>query len=381
MKTVSILGATGSIGSQALDVCQRQGYSICALTANSDAQGMALAIERFHPSFVALANEKATEELRKITDPSVTVEGGKEGLIKAAKIKADIVLNATTGIAGLAPSIATINAGNTLALANKETLVAGGKNVIRLAKEKNVKIIPVDSEHSAIFQCLQGQEDIKKIKKLILTASGGPFFGRSKEELSFVKAKDALCHPTWNMGKKVTIDSASMVNKGLEIIEAALLFDIDVDDIEVLVHRQSIVHSMVEFIDNSVLAQLGVPDMRTPIQYAFSWPDRLTASAESLSLSDQATLSFAKPDEEAFPAMRVAREAYKAGGTVPTAFNAADEVAVEAFLKGEIAFTDITKIISDSLKVGIAGDNYSFNDVYETDKAARDYALKHIVRR
>ena len=306
-------------------------------------------------------------------DTDISVLAGETGVLAAATTACDVVLNAVTGIAGLKPTIAALRAGRDVALANKETLVAGGKRVMDLAAENGVRIIPVDSEHSAIFQCLQAKGDYGRIKKLILTASGGPFFGKSAKELEHVRPEDALAHPTWNMGKKVTIDSATMVNKGLEIIEAAHLFGVSQNNIDVVVHRESIVHSLVEFADNSVLAQLGVPDMRTPIQYALTNPERCESTVQELDLAKICTLHFYKQDDEAFPATDLARYALSLGKTAPAAFNAADEIAVEAFLSGRIKFTDIPKIIEKTVDMPLPGGD-SFEEVLLTDAEARKFA-------
>jgi len=382
MKTVSILGSTGSIGRQALQVCENLGYAVVGLAAGSDIDALERQAQKYSPRFIAVAEAKKADELRlRLRGSGISVLGGNEGVLKVAGADCDIVLNAITGIAGLKPSLTAIGAGNTLALANKETLVAGGRKVMEYAAEKGVKIIPVDSEHSAIFQCIQARGDVGRISKLILTASGGPFFGRKRGELAAVKPEDALCHPTWNMGKKVTIDSATMVNKGLEVMEAALLFGVSESMIDVVVHRQSIVHSLVEFIDGSVLAQLGVPDMRTPIQYALTWPERKPGLAKHLSLAEAGSLDFAAPDDDAFPAVNAARRAFREGGTVPAVFNAADEVAVAAFLEGRIGFCDITETIEKTLPVGCGGDDYDFDDVFEADMEARAFAGKLIDRR
>lgn len=332
MKRLSILGSTGSIGTQALDVCRNLGFEVVSLAAGSNAELLEKQAREFKPKMVALYDEKAAKGLSiKLSDTDIIVLGGEEGVLKAAEADCDIVLNAVTGIAGLRPTITAIEAGNDIALANKETLVAGGKRVMDYAKEKGVKILPVDSEHSAIFQCLQAKGDYARIQKLILTASGGPFFGKTLSELENMKPEDALNHPTWNMGKKVTIDSATMANKGLEIIEAAHLFGVSQNNIDVVIHRESIVHSLVEFTDNSVLAQLGVPDMRTPIQYALTVPERCESIVEHLDLAKIGTLHFYAQDNLAFPATDIARHALSIGKTATAAFNAADEIAVAAF--------------------------------------------------
>lgn len=378
MKRLSILGSTGSIGTQALDVCRNLGYSVVALAAGNNAELLEKQAREFKPKLVALYNEEAAKGLSiALSDTDITVLGGEEGVLKAAEIECDIVLNAVTGIAGLRPTITAIEAGNDIALANKETLVAGGKRVMDYAKEHNVKILPVDSEHSAIFQCLQAKGDYARIQKLILTASGGPFFGKTKEELEKMKPENALNHPTWNMGRKVTIDSATMANKGLEIIEAAHLFGVPQNNIDVVIHRESIVHSLVEFSDNSVLAQLGVPDMRTPIQYALTVPERCESIVEHLDLAKIGTLHFYPQDNAAFPATDIARRALSIGKTATAAFNAADEIAVAAFLEGKIGFNDIPKILEKTVEKNFS-DGDSFEEVFETDSEARKFAASLI---
>ena len=378
MKRLSILGSTGSIGTQALDVCRNLGYSVVALAAGNNAELLEKQAREFKPKLVALYNEEAAKGLSiALSDTDITVLGGEEGVLKAAEIECDIVLNAVTGIAGLRPTITAIEAGNDIALANKETLVAGGKRVMDYAKEHNVKILPVDSEHSAIFQCLQAKGDYARIQKLILTASGGPFFGKTKEELETMKPENALNHPTWNMGRKVTIDSATMANKGLEIIEAAHLFGVPQNNIDVVIHRESIVHSLVEFTDNSVLAQLGVPDMRTPIQYALTVPERCESIVEHLDLAKIGTLHFYPQDNAAFPATDIARRALSIGKTATAAFNAADEIAVAAFLEGKIGFNGIPKILEKTVEKSFS-DGDSFEEVFETDSEARKFAASLI---
>lgn len=375
VKRIAVLGSTGSIGTQTLDVCRRLGYSIEALAAGSNVELLEKQAREFSPRFVVLADESAAKRLSTaLSGTGITVLGGENAVLKAAEANCDIVLNAVTGIAGLRPTIAAIEAGNDIALANKETLVAGGKRVMDYAAEHGVKILPVDSEHSAIFQCLQAKGDYTRIKKLILTASGGPFFGKTARELENMRPEDALRHPTWNMGKKVTVDSASMANKGLEIIEAAHLFGVEQNNIDVVIHRESIVHSLVQFADNSVLAQLGMPDMRTPIQYALTWPEREKGAAAELDLAAAGALHFYKQDEEAFPSTNLARRALAKGGTATAAFNAADEIAVAAFLGGKIKFTDIPKIIEKTIEKEFTNGN-SFEEVFYTDSEARKFAL------
>lgn len=375
MKRLSVLGSTGSIGTQTLDVCRKLGFKVEALAAGSNDELLEKQAREFSPKLVAMYDEEAAKRLSiALSDTDITVLGGEDGVLEAARIDCDVVLNAVTGIAGLRPTIAAIEAGHDVALANKETLVAGGKRVMDFAKEHNVKILPVDSEHSAIFQCLQAKGDYGRIKKLILTASGGPFFGKTAEELVNVTAADALNHPTWNMGRKVTIDSATMANKGLEIIEAAHLFGVSQNNIDVVIHRESIVHSLVEFTDNSVLAQLGVPDMRTPIQYALTNPERCESPVESLDLAKVCTLHFYPQDNEAFPSSNIARYALSIGKTATAAFNAADEIAVAAFLDGKIGFCDIPKIVEKTVEMPLPGGD-TFEEVFETDIEARKYAL------
>lgn len=378
MKRLSVLGSTGSIGTQTLDVCRRLGFSVVALASGSNIELLEEQAREFKPKLVAVYDENAAKRLSiALSDTDISVLGGEEGVLAAAETECDTVLNAVTGIAGLRPTIAAIAAGNDVALANKETLVAGGKRVMDYAAEHNVKILPVDSEHSAIFQCLQAKGDYARIQKLILTASGGPFFGKTADELLGVTAADALNHPTWNMGRKVTIDSATMANKGLEIIEAAHLFGVEQNNIEVVIHRESIVHSLVEFTDNSVLAQLGVPDMRTPIQYALTVPERAESAVEHLDLAKIGTLHFYPQDNEAFPSTNIARYALSLGKTATAAFNAADEIAVAAFLEGKIGFMDIPKIVEKTVEMPLPGGN-SFDEVFYTDREARKFAASLI---
>ena len=360
MKRIAVLGSTGSIGTQTLDVCRRLGYEIVALAAGSNAELLEKQAREFSPKLVAAADENAARRLSiALPGTGITVLGGERAVLEAAAAECDIVLNAVTGIAGLRPTIAAIEAGRDIALANKETLVAGGKRVMDYAAEHGVKILPVDSEHSAIFQCLQAKGDYARIKKLILTASGGPFFGKTAAELENMRPEDALHHPTWSMGKK-----------GLEIIEAAHLFDVEQNNIDVVIHRESIVHSLVQFTDNSVLAQLGVPDMRTPIQYALTWPERENGAAAELDLAEAGALHFYRQDEKTFPSTGLARYALDKGGTATAAFNAADEIAVAAFLYGKIKLTDI---LEKTIEKEFAKGN-SFEEVFYTDSEARKFA-------
>lgn len=343
-KRMVLLGSTGSIGTQALDVAENIGLSVLALSAHRQVDLLEEQIRRFRPQYAAMSDEQAAADLKlRVADLPVTVLGGAEALCTLAALpEADVVLNSIVGVAGLRPTLAALQAGHDVALANKETLVAGGALVTETAAAHGAKLLPVDSEHSAIFQCLQGAPAERALKKVILTASGGPFFGKTRDQLQAVTAADALRHPNWDMGAKITIDSATMMNKGLELIEARWLFDVMPEQIDIVVHRESIVHSLIEYDDNAVIAQLGLPDMRIPIQYALTYPRRVASPAETLSLADIGTLTFYKPDNETFPGMELCRRALQVGGTAPAAVNAANEQAVALFLKGEIGFLDIT---------------------------------------
>ena len=371
-KTLAVLGSTGSIGVQALEVAELMGFEVQALTANSRTDIIEEQIRKFAPRIAAVADEKAAAELKiRVADTSTTILAGKQGVEECARCGADTVLNSIVGIAGLAPTLAAIDSGSNIALANKETLVAGGKIVLDAAKKKGVSILPVDSEHSAIFQSLQGCQSEKQIKRLILTASGGPFFGKKKEELENVTIEQALNHPNWSMGAKITIDSATMMNKGLELIEAAWLFGMKSADIDILVHRQSIVHSLVEYIDNSVIAQLGVPDMRIPIQYALTYPDRFVSPVSQLDLAKAATLTFEEPDYETFACINLCRKAFEKGGLYPAAVNAANEKANELFRKGKIRFLDIPKAVEAAFNYTADVSDYTLEQVFETDNLIR----------
>lgn len=372
IKSLAVLGSTGSIGVQALEVARLHNLKIEALTAGSRVDIIENQIREFSPAVAALADEKAAADLKiRVADTSTKILSGAEGVKECASCGAESVLNSIVGIAGLAPTVAAIEAGSDIALANKETLVAGGKFVMGLAKEKGVNIYPVDSEHSAIFQSLQGCASKKQIKRLILTASGGPFFGKTKKDLEGVTLEQALNHPNWSMGAKITIDSATMMNKGLELIEAAWLFDMEAKDIDIVVHRQSVVHSLVEYVDNSVIAQLGVPDMRIPIQYALTYPDRFESPVRQLDLTEFATLTFEKPDYETFACINLCRRAIEKGGVYPAAVNAANEKANELFRQGKIRFLDIADAVADALEKAPHNDDYSLADVFETDRLIR----------
>lgn len=376
MKDLVILGSTGSIGRQSLEVAQKCGFKVSALAAGSDIKLLEIQARKFLPECVAVANEKAAKELRlRLKDTNIKVLSGQEGVMSAASDYGDTVISAIVGIAGLLPTLTAISAGKTIALANKETLVTAGKLVKAAAKEKNVKLIPVDSEHSAIFQSLQGVKE-KIPKKIILTASGGPFFGKTKEELRSVTVEQALNHPNWSMGAKITVDSATLMNKGLEVIEAVHLFGVKAEAIEVVVHRQSILHSAVELNDGAVIAQLGTPDMRLPIQYALTYPERKECF-ERLDLFKVKTLTFEKPDTDTFKCLPLCIEAINRGGLYPAAINGANEESVKLFLEGKIKFTDIEKLNSDAMLNAYSCDNYTVDDVFETDRAAREFVRSH----
>lgn len=381
MKRVSILGATGSVGLQALDVCARCGYAPFALTANQNARALADAVRRYGAEYAAIADESSAKELRLlVSDLPVKVLSGPQGVCEAAGLAgADIVLNAIVGIAGLRPTLAAIAAGKDVALANKETLVAAGEIVMRAAAEKGVHILPVDSEHSAVWQCVQGGEAF--VRQILLTASGGPFFGYDRQALRAVELREALCHPNWNMGPKITVDSATMMNKGLELIEAVHLFRVPPESVSILVHRQSIVHSLVEFTDGSVLAQLGVPDMRMPIQYALTWPQRVPAPVERLDLAKVATLTFDAPDESVFTTIPLCRRAIASGGNLPAMLNGANEQAVRAMLAGEIRFVELFTLLERVYAQFRFIESPSLDSILESDRAARDLVIEQIHRR
>lgn len=373
-ENLSILGSTGSIGKQSLDVCRKCGYGVKALTAFSSVDEIEKQAREFKPEKVALVDEKAAADLKiKLADTDIKVLGGMDGVCECAEIQsADTVLNSVVGMAGLKPTLTAIYAGKKIALANKETLVAGGQLVMSEAKKHSVEILPVDSEHSAIFQCLQGKPTNKALKKIILTASGGPFFGKTADELRDVTVEKALKHPNWSMGAKITIDSATMMNKGLELIEAVWLFSVKPDDIDIVVHRESIVHSAVEYDDNSVIAQLGLPDMRIPIQYALTYPERFESPVGELSLSQIGKLTFFEPDYETFRCINLCRRAINMGGLYPAAVNSANEQANLMFRQGKIGFLDIADRVEAVLEKTPHYDNYTFEDILEIDKFARE---------
>ena len=373
MKKISILGSTGSIGTQTLDIVRiNNDVEVVALSAHKNIDLLEKQIQEFKPKVVAIWEEADAKILSdKIKDLNVKVCFGMEGLIEVATVfDADIVVTAVVGMIGIEPTVAAINAKKDIALANKETLVCAGHIIMPLAKETGINIYPVDSEHSAIFQCLDKNNPIKKI---LLTASGGPFRGFSKEELKNVTLEDALKHPNWSMGKKITIDSATMINKGLEIIEASHLFDVDIDDIEVVIQKESIIHSMVEFKDNGILAQLGTPDMKLPISYALFYPERRYISEERVDFSKLTTLNFSKPDLDVFEGLKMAISAGKKGGSAPTVLNAANEWAVDKFLNKKIGFTDIPRLIGLAIEKHQFKENPSLEDIISLKQWTEEY--------
>lgn len=379
MKRISILGSTGSIGTQTIEVCRNlKDINIEAITANSNIDIVEKQAEEFRPKLIAIMNYDKAEELKerlsKTTMSNIKVLSGMEGLVEAATIEsADTVVVSVVGNIGIKPTYEAINCKKEIALATKEVMVSGGSLITNEAEKNGVRILPIDSEHSAIFQSLQGNS-MNKIHKIILTASGGPFRGRKKDELINVTAKEALKHPNWDMGAKITIDSATMMNKGLEVIEAKWLFNVDVSQIQVVVHPQSILHSAVEYEDGAVIGQMGVPDMKVPISYALTYPNRIANNFEKLDITKVGTLTFEEPDFETFQCLDLAYSAIKTGGTMPAVLNAANEIAVAAFLKGEIGFMDIPNIIKNTMGAYTVKYNYSIDELLQSDKWGRQYA-------
>lgn len=379
IKNISVLGSTGSIGTQTLDVARNLGLQVNALSAHSSIELLEEQIREFKPRLAVVFDEAKAKELRlSIADTSTKVLSGMDGLLELAGDDSDLMVNAIVGMVGLAPTLEAINSGKDIAFANKETLVAGGELVMNAVKEHGIKLLPVDSEHSAIFQCLQAAPPSKEIKKILLTASGGPFFGKTADQLKDVTVEQALAHPNWSMGAKITIDSATMMNKGLEIIEAAWLFDTDPDDIEVVVHRESIIHSMIEFTDNSVLAQLGMPDMRIPIQYAITYPERYPSPVAELDWTKLSRMTFYSADDTTFKCLAACKKAMKKGGLYPAVANGANEVANRLFRDRKISFLDIGELVTsavDNIDVTSAA---CLDDVLRADKAAREYVYSQI---
>ena len=374
MKTMSVLGSTGSIGTQSLEVAKKHRIRVAALSANSNVRLLAKQAREFEVQYACICDESKAYELTQLLEGTNTrVLSGYEGLLQIAELDGvDIMLNSLVGMVGLEPTLKAIEHGTDIALANKETLVAGGKLVTSLARKKNVRIYPVDSEHSAIFQCLQGN-NIKDLRKIILTALGGPFFGKKKSDLENVTVEQALKHPNWSMGNKITIDSATLMNKGLEFIEAMWLFDLKPEQIEIVVHRQSVIHSAVEYNDHSVIAQLGVPDMKIPIQYALLFPQRVDCPTKELSLTDYGTLSFEKPDFETFDCLTACIKAISKGGNLPASVNGANEEAVRLFLAKEISFLDIGRLVNACLEQTEYKEINTLDDVLDADRAAREF--------
>lgn len=375
-KRISILGSTGSIGRQSLDVIAACGMSVAALTANSSVERMEEQARRFKPELAVLVDEKAAADLRvRLADTNVRVLSGMEGLMEAAAIpSADTVITAVVGMVGLRPTLAAIREGKRIALANKETLVCAGQLVLEEARDYGAQILPVDSEHSALFQSLEGNRDRGEVKRLILTCSGGPFYGKTREQLQGMTREDALRHPNWSMGAKITVDSATLMNKGLEFMEAMHLYHMPPEKIAIVVHRESIIHSLVEYCDNAMIAQLGSPDMRLPIQYALTWPKRVPGPATPLDLWNCGPLTFGAPDLDTFRCLALALEAAKTGGTAGAILNGANEAAVAQFLAGEIGFLDIADKVARAMEKVPVVQNPGLNDILEADAAAREAA-------
>ena len=377
MKRITILGSTGSIGTQTLDVVRKNKdkFQVVAISANSSIDLLLEQIMEFSPKYVAVYNKESALKLKEMIPENINIEvlSGMDGLVKICQLEeVNVVLTAVVGMIGLVPTMAAIKAKKTIALANKETLVTAGELVMSEAKKNNVEILPVDSEHSAIFQCLNGERK-QDIEKIILTASGGPFRGKKREELVNVTKNEALKHPNWDMGRKISIDSSTLMNKGLEVIEAKWLFDVDVEDIEVVVHPQSIIHSMVSFRDSSVISQMGCPDMRLPIEYALTYPERLKTDFERLDLAKVATLTFEKPDMETFPCLALAFKVLKLGGTYPAALNSANEFLVNEFLNDKLGFYDRPYYIEKTLDCHKNRVNPTLEDILEVDKETRAF--------
>ena len=379
-RTIVLMGSTGSIGRQSLDVIAACGMDVAALTANNNVELMEQQVRQFKPALAVMMDEKAAADLKtRIADTNVRVSSGMEGLLEAAETEsADTVITAVMGMVGLRPTLAAIRKGKRIALANKETLVCGGQIVMAEAKKCHAEIVPVDSEHSALFQCLQGNRDRGEVKRLILTASGGPFFGYTKEQLEQVTLAQALKHPNWSMGAKITIDSATLMNKGLEFIEAMHLYSMPPDKISIVVHRESIIHSLVEYCDNAILAQMGTADMRLPIQYALSYPQRIPGPATELDMLSCPNLTFAKPDPDTFACLALALKAAKLGGNAGAVLNGANEAAVGLFLQERIRFADIARLVERAMKEIPHSPVSALEDVLEADAQARRVVLEAV---
>ena len=375
--TISILGSTGSIGRQTLSVAEHLGVQVCALTANGNVDRIEEQARKFQPKLCVMMDPEASDELKKrLSGTGIAVRSGMDGLIEAASMdEAETVITAVMGMVGLRPTLAAIQTKKRIGLANKETLVCAGELVMAAAEQYGAEIVPVDSEHSAIFQCLMGCWDRNEIHRLILTASGGPFYGKTFAELESIKKEDAFKHPTWTMGQKITIDSATMMNKGLEVIEAMRLYHLPLSQVDVVIHPGSIVHSLVEFCDGAIMAQLGVPDMRIPIQLALTYPNRLPSPAKPLDLLSCGPLNFLPPDQENFPCLKYAKEAVTTGGTACAILNGANEAAVGMFLKDEIGFNDIPRKVRHALDTVPVKQNPTLEDILEADRLARAAVL------
>lgn len=378
MKTISLIGSTGSIGLQTLEVCRQHNIKVTALAANSSVKLLEEQARELAPKYVCIYDESRYADLRdRLSDTGINILCGMEGLCEIAASEADLFVNAVVGMVGLLPTLTAVEHGRDIALANKETLVAGGHLVMEAIKRKSVKLYPIDSEHSAIFQCLQGNKR-EQLNKIILTASGGPFFGMKKSEMKNVTPEQALKHPNWSMGNKITIDSATLMNKGLEFIEAKWLFDVAPENIEIVVNRESVIHSAVEYKDYSVIAQLGVPDMKIPIQYAILYPERAECDVKPLSLTDYGTLTFAKPDYETFDCLSGCIEAINLGGAYPCIVNAVNEEAVGLFLSRKIPFLMIGELVRDSLRELAVMPSESYEDIKKAETAAREFVRNKI---
>lgn len=382
MKTIAVLGATGSVGTQALDVARSRGYRVDYISANRATADMEKYAREFRPKYVAMADEESARALKcALADTDVTVLSGESGVLEGVALTgAEVVVNSIIGEAGLKPTLAVIDSGKRLALANKESLVIAGDIVMSRARARGVEILPVDSEHSAIFQSLKSGKG-SEIKRILLTASGGPFFGKSREELAFVTLADTLAHPTWKMGKKITVDSATLMNKGFEVIEAAHLFGTSADKIQVLIHRESILHSAVEYIDNTVIGELSVPDMRMCVQYAVDYPDRCPTASAELDLFSVGSLTFRAPDTEAFPLLALAKRAMTVGGAMPAVVNAADEVAVAAFLEQRLSFLGISEVVAETFERTLGRTGATVDELVAADREAREIARSIISAR
>lgn len=379
MKKIAILGSTGSIGTQTLEIVDHYGedLEVCALAAGSNIEKLEEQIRKYRPRLAALWSEKACEELRvKVADLPVKVVCGMEGLLEIATMEeSEVLVTAIVGMIGIRPTIAAIEAGKTIALANKETLVTAGHIIMPLAAKKGVPILPVDSEHSAIFQSMQGEKR-EQVEKILITASGGPFRGKTRAEMASMQVEDALKHPNWSMGRKITIDSSTLVNKGLEVIEAKWLFDVGLDQIQVVVHPQSIIHSMVQYVDGGIMAQLGTPDMKLPIQYALFYPDRRPMDGKRVDFYDLAQITFEAPDLENFPGLALAYKAAKIGGSMPTVLNAANEKAVELFLNRKLSYLGITEAIAQAMESHKVIMNPSVEEILQTQKESEEAVLR-----